>query len=221
MLLEIGKLVVVYLFFVISIRLLGKTALAQLTPHDFGALFFLAYIAFGAINLENFSQAIAGIGAIIATHLLLSRLTLINKMNKFIVGAPLILIKHGKLYPEHLKKSRYPLVELLSSLRLAGYPRIESIEYAILEPNGEISVLPKTENAPVRIGDLNIQAESNRLPLSVVVEGKVQKNNLEEIEKDEDWLQKELEQKGYTNVKNIFFATVTTGSKNVLHVYDK
>ena len=122
--------------------MLGKSALAQLTPHDFGAIIFLSYLAFQAIPVSGALQAFLGMLVITCLHLILTKLSLFNKLNRFILGHPIILIKHGDIILR-IYKSRYPIAELLSNLRVAGYPSVHEIEYAILEANGAISILPK------------------------------------------------------------------------------
>lgn len=208
MFLFIGKLILIFLIFITAIRLLGKSALAQLTPHDFGAIIFLAYLSFGSIKVEGMTRGIIGVAVLTIVHFLVSRFNLFNPLNRLIIGKPTILIKHGEVIPLNLKQSRYPLVELLSSIRAAGYPDIQDIEYAILEPNGEISVLPKKELVPVTPKHLKMDVDYRGLPIVVVIEGKIQQKNLTLIDKDELWLKKELQAKGYERIDNIFYAFV-------------
>ncbi|WP_319592978.1 DUF421 domain-containing protein [Bacillus paralicheniformis] len=202
------KLILLFLVFILAVKLLGKSALAQLTPYDFGAIIFLAYLAFGPIEVKGIEEGIIGMAVITIAHLLISRLSLFNWLNTFIIGRPTILIKHSKFIYKNLERSRYSLAELLSNLRASGYPDIKDIEYAILEANGEISILPKKELVPVTRKDLHIKHEYSGLPIAVVIEGKVQKQNLKLIHKDEEWLKNELKAKGYHQIKDIFYASV-------------
>ncbi len=112
-------------------------------------LSFLSYLAFQAIPVSGALQAFLGMVVITCLHLILTKLSLFNKLNHFILGHPIILIKHGDIIFENLQKSRYPIAELLSNLRVAGYPSVHEIEYAILEANGAISILPKRELVPL------------------------------------------------------------------------
>jgi len=208
MLVYIGKLILFYILFITSIRLLGKSALAQLTPHDFGAILFLSYIAFGGIEIDGITQSIIGLVVVILVHITTSRLTLFKWINRMIIGGPIILIKHGKVVPENLKRSRYSMVELLSCIRTAGYPDIKDVEYAILEPVGDITVLPKKDIGPVTPKHLNIKVDDRGLPIAVVVEGKIQRKNLKLINKDEQWLKEKLKSEGYDHIHNIFYASV-------------
>lgn len=200
--------------FLIATKLLGKSALAQLTPHDFGAIIFLSYLAFGAIKIDNSWQAIMGMIVITCLHLFITKLSLLNKLNRFILGHPTLLIKHGNILFENLKESRYPIAELLSNLRVAGYPNVSEIEYAILEANGAISILPKRELAPLTPKDIHMDVEYAGLPIVVIVDEQIQYDNLKLIHKNENWLRKELKAKGFENIKNIAFASVqeTDGS---------
>lgn len=220
MLLFLGQLVLLFSVYILGVRFLGKSALAQITPHDFGAIIFLAYISFGPIEIDTMEKALIGIIVVVSVHLLIGRLTLVNKINRLIIGEPIILIKNGNLIPSHLKKTRYPLIELLAALRSSGYPDINDIQYAILESNGKISILPKKEVAPITPHDLNIEVSHDEIPISVIVEGKFQEKNLKLLHKDKAWLQTELEKKGYKNLKEIFFATVSD-ENHILNVYLK
>ena len=88
--------------------MLGKSALAQLTPHDFGAIIFLSYLAFQAIPVSGALQAFLGMVVITCLHLILTKLSLFNKLNRFILGHPIILIKHGDIIFENLQKVDIP-----------------------------------------------------------------------------------------------------------------
>lgn len=151
------KLIFIYIVFIVAIKILGKSALAQLTPHDFGSILFLSYLAFGSIKVNEVTEGIIGIIVITGVHLVISKLSLLNWLNPFIIGKPTILVKHGKIVYKNLSENRYPLSELLSSLRTARYPDIQDIEYAILEATGEISILPRKELVPVTPKDLHMK----------------------------------------------------------------
>jgi len=198
----------VFLLFLLSLKLLGKSALAQLTPHDFGAIIFLSYLAFQAIPVDGALQAIIGMLVVTCLHLFITKLSLINKLNRFILGHPIILIKHGEIIFENLKKSRYPIAELLSNLRVAGYPSVHEIEYAILEANGAISILPKRELIPLTPKDIHLNVKYAGLPIALIVDSHIQYDNLKLIHKNEKWLRNELLEKGIKDIKNIAFASV-------------
>lgn len=208
MLLYIGKVLLFFILTISIIRIMGKAALAQLAAHDIAAIVFLVSIAITPITTDKTGQAIIGLIVVAGTHLLFSRLTLVSRLNQWILGEPTILIKHGKLFKANLKSSRYSLVELLASLRKAGYPYIQDVEYAILEPTGDLSILPKKDMVAVTPRHLHIEVEYPGLPLSVIIEGRIQYKNLNLIDKDEHWLRKQLEKLGIASLQHIFHATV-------------
>lgn len=93
-------------------------------------------------------------------------------------------------------------------MRSGGYPDIRDVEYAILEPTGEISILPKPDVIAVTPRHLNLQVEYEGLPIAVVIEGKIQQHNLKLINKDERWLREQLQSLGVTDLSRVFYASV-------------
>ncbi|MBO8173369.1 MAG: DUF421 domain-containing protein [Bacillaceae bacterium] len=208
MLLYAGKVILLFVLTIVLIRLMGKSAISQLTPHDLTAIVFVVTLAVTPIVTEQVGRTIAGIMIVAIIHILMSKMTLFRKFNRYILGEPTILIKHGKIIKSNLERSRFSLVELLSNVRAAGYPDIEKIDYALLEPTGEISIIPKKDLAPLTPRHLNLNVEYQGLPLSVVVEGKIQEKNLELIHKDKTWLMERLAELGVEDLEQILYASV-------------
>lgn len=133
------------------------------------------------------------------------------------MGVPTILIEHGELLIDGLKKVKFDINELLEECRINGYFDISEIEYAIMETNGTVSILPKGEYKPVTMKDMNLKASKQGLCANVIIDGKMMKNNLENIHKDEKWLEKELKIKGYKKLDDIMLATVDVNEKLVIY----
>ncbi|RSL31940.1 DUF421 domain-containing protein [Salibacterium salarium] len=208
MLTYIGTLLLLLLVSIIVVRFMGKTALSQFTPHDLAAIFFIIAIAMNAVEVEGILQSLVGIGIVISVHITLSKLSLYNRLNRFVIGEPTILIKHGKLIRSNLKKSRFSLAELLSSIRSKGIADITTIQYAILEPDGGISVLPKEEVLPVTTKMAGYDPDYQGFSISVIIEGEIQHRNLALIHKDEQWLLQEIKAAGFTKLNHVFYASV-------------
>ncbi len=188
MLIYIGKVILLFTVSILVIRFMGKAALAQLTPHDLTAIIFLATMAVNPLISEDLGQALIGIIVVTILHIIFSKLALFRWINRILIGHPTILIKHGKIIKSNLDRSHYTLVELLATLRSNGYPDIKDVEYAILEPTGEMSILPMKDVVFVTPRHLNLHVEYQGLPISVIIEGKIQYQNLKMIGKDENWL---------------------------------
>ncbi|OIJ21400.1 hypothetical protein BKP45_01060 [Anaerobacillus alkalidiazotrophicus] len=208
MVIETLKLSCLFILVFIVMRLLGKTLLSQWTAYDLVTIIFLSYAALGAVKVKSFYHAIICILSIGILYMILSRLSLCGRLTSIIIGEPTILIKHGKIIEKNLKKLRYSLTELLSTVRAFGFPDIQDIEYAILEPNGKISVIPKNNLRPLTPKDLNIDCQYIGLPITLIAEGKIEKDNLALIDKSEEWLINELNLNGYHDLQNIFYAYI-------------
>lgn len=197
---------------------MGKSAFAQLTAHDLIGLFFVITVAMGPLANNKLSYAIGGLIAIGMLHIILSKLTLVNFLNKIFIGQPILIIKHGSLIKSNLKRTHFPLAEVLSALREKGYPDVTLIEFAMIEPSGEISIIPKREATPVTPKQLGINTTYQGAPIAIIVEGKIQYRNLHYINKDEQWLKEELRSAGNPDLKTIFYAAAHDGGERLLTI---
>ncbi len=132
---------------------------------------------------------------------------------------PLILLSNGKLYRKNLKKARFDLGEFMVQCRISGFFDLNQIETAILEPNGHISFLPKTEYRPTTPSDFKMELDRAFVFANVILDGKVIEANLHLIGKNEAWLEKELKNHGYSDPKQIFLATCNPD--NTLRIFPK
>lgn len=128
-------------------------------------------------------------------------------------GKPSIVIKNGKLDIKELKNNRFNINDLLEELRLQGYYNIEDIEYAILETSGQLSVIPKTELEPATKQDLKIKSTQDKLPITLILDGKINHHNLKVIEKNNSWLQSQLNKNNIPSVDRVFIALLDSKGK--------
>ncbi|MFJ7932406.1 YetF domain-containing protein [Peribacillus sp. NPDC096448] len=91
-----------------------------MTPPDLAAIVFVVTLSVSPIKANGIGQAIAGIIIIVLMYLLFSKLSLFRRLNRIFIGHPSILIKHGKVSKKDLRKTRFSLVELLSTIRASG-----------------------------------------------------------------------------------------------------
>ncbi|OYD09120.1 DUF421 domain-containing protein [Paludifilum halophilum] len=204
--LYILKVISLFTIAIIAIRFMGKSTLAQVTPHDLMAIVIIAALATNPILVDDYGQSLLAIALIAVIHILYARLTLYKWTKQFILGQPTILVKHGKIIKENLRRCELSLSELLADIRSKGYPDVREVQYAILEPTGTVSVLPKEELYPATPQDLRIDVPYRGLALSLVVDGQIQTHNLELIGEDADWLKQELKRKGYDDIRQVMYA---------------
>ena len=137
-------------------------------------------------------------------------------LRRIIVGTPTVLIQNGKIIEKNLRKMMIDINDLLEQCRSNGTFDVNEIEYAIMEANGKISILPKKEYAPLIVKDMNLKLGKNELVSNVIIDGKIMKSNLENSGKEKDWLLKELKIKG-KKLEDILLATLDNNYKLVIH----
>ncbi len=215
------EILIMFILTIGIMRLMGKSSIVQLTPYDLVAIIIVGTIIAEPLISPDFWPAILRSVIIVLLYLLFAKLSLNQIMNKFLLGEPSILIKHGKIVEDVLEREHISLIQLLSILRTAGYSKLTEIEYAILEPTGSISVIPISSARPVTLSDLNIEGEYEGLPLAVVIDGKIQKKNLQLVDKDEAWVMEKIRSKGVTDLKQIIYGFIDDqNSKIYLNLRD-
>lgn len=207
------------LFFVT--KLIGKKQVSQLSLFDYVIGISIGnFAAEMTINLE--SNEINGIVAVLVFGFiayLVSILTMKSIMlRRFFMGTPTVIIEQGKIIEDSLKKVRYDINDVLEECRINGYYDVSDIEYAIVEANGELSILPK--NRIVNIKDLNLSVKKQGLCANVIIDGKIMYNNLNNINKTKKWLIKELK-KNNKDVNDILLATVDINDNVVFYDRNK
>ncbi len=150
----------------------------------------------------------------------ISLVTLRNlKVRRYLNGSPLVLMAKGQLLPKNMKVVKVDIHDFLSQCRSAGYFNLSDLEYAIMEPNGLISFLPKSKNRPLTPEDMALQIKQDTPSPSLIMDGVVMQENLKDAGLDANWLSSELLSQGITNPKQVFYATLD--SNNQLVVYPK
>lgn len=203
-------------------KMLGKKQVSQLSLFDYVIGISIGnFAAEMTINLE--SNEINGIWAVVLFGLvayLISILTMKSIwLRRFFMGTPTLLIQNGKILEKNLKKVKFDINDMLEEIRIAGYFDLSQVEYAIMEANGTLSILPKSDYKPLTPKDMNIKVNKEGLCSNVVIDGKIMINNLKHINKDEVWLKKHLKIKGYNDITKILLVTIDENDKIV--IYDR
>lgn len=201
-------------------KMLGKKQVSQLSLFDYVIGISIGnFAAEMTINVD--SQFLNGIVAVIVFGLIAYLISIATMksivLRRYFMGIPTILIQHGKLVKANLKKVKFDINDLLEECRGNGYFDISEIEYAIMEANGKLSILPNGENKPITIKDMTLKPPKQGLCANVVIDGKVMHNTLKNLNKTEDWLLKELHNRG-KNIEDILLATYDVNEK--LSIYE-
>ena len=195
MLVTILRTVILYVVLVSGIRLMGKRQIGQLEPSELVVTMLVADLAAGPIQEGGFNvfSAMIAIGTVLLLEILLSTLSLHSIFwRKLLCGKPVILIENGKILQKNLHATRVTLDELTGYLRQKDVLDITTVQYAILETGGSLSVFQFPEEKPASAKEAGLSAAQQSLPVTVISDGHILKENLRKAGKDERWLQKQL-----------------------------
>lgn len=194
-----------YLFVTFAYRIMGKREVGQLGIIDLIVSIMIAELV--ALSIEKTNQSVlltlVPITVLVLIEILFGFLMVKSRIfNKIFAGKPSMIISEGKIVYKNLVSQRYSIDDLLLQLRKKGISSIEEVEYAFLEPNGDLSIF---KYKPFKI--------KSSLPLPIVVDGIIQVDNLKYINKSSKWLYALLD-KYNLELTNVFYAIYNTN-----HVY--
>ena len=129
------------------------------------------------------------------------------RLRKLLCGKPVILIENGRILQENLRSTRVTLDELTGHLREKDVLDIQSVQYAILETNGNLSVFPYPKEKPASARDAGIKVRQQFLPITIVSDGEILEHNLAIAKKDKQWLTRILEEK-HADLQDTWLLTV-------------
>ena len=200
MLIIFFRAIVLYILVLIVMRLMGKREIGQLQPFELAIAIMIADLA--SIPMTDtgvpISNGIVPILGLLVMHLLISILNLKSmKAREIICGKPRILIYRGKVDEKALRKERFTLNELQERLRDKNIVNIFDVEYAILETNGQISVIEKPNKRNTIPEDFGITPEYEGLSYDLVIDGKIMRDNLKLLGKNYNWLVSVVSKFGY------------------------
>ncbi len=215
MILSYLRTVVLYLVLIFAVRLMGKRQIGEMEPVEFVVTMLIANLASipmqdGAIPLYS---GLVPILTVLGMELVLSGLILKNvKFRKLFNGKPVILINNGTLVQENLRRTRVTLDELTCALREKNVLDVSKVQYAILETNGTVSVFPYPHFQPASAKEAGIATKEQSLPISIVEDGCLFRENLALAGKTEDWLKGKLMEKN-SSLSETLLLTVDGGGK--------
>ncbi len=215
------RTIILYLVVVTAMRIMGKRQLGELQPSEFVIALMISELASLPIGEKDISlfHGIIPIIALVLLELLCSVLVIKSEfLRRIITGSPVQIIKDGNLIYKRLRFLRICIDDVMEQLRLAGYSSISEIDSAIIETNGQLSVVPKETERPVLCKDLNLSPSQTHVPHTVISDGKLRKRNLEGAGVSEEWLKKRLARYNITDYSQVMFLSITDEKKLVLQL---
>ena len=215
MILSYMRTIILYLVLIAAMRTLGKRQIGQLEPSEFVVAMLIADLA--SIPMQNSGipllSGLVPILTVLGLELVLSGLSLGSvKFRRLLSGKPVILVENGKPLQDNMRAARITLDELSSKLRLQSVLDITTVQYAILETDGNLSVFPYAKDAPATAKEAGIQVKKQFIPLTIIEDGFFSLDNLQKSGKDETWLKKVLKDHD-TDIDSTFLLTVDGGGR--------
>ena len=197
MILSYIRSVILYLVLILVIRMMGKRQIGQMEASEFVVTMLVANLA--SIPMQDggipLFTGVIPIVTVLGMELVLSTLSLRSiPFRQLLCGKPVILIDNGRILQENLRKTRVTLDELTGLLRQKDVLDLPSVQYAILETNGNLSVFPYPEEKPASADAAGIAVDKQLLPMTIVSDGTLLSGNLKKAGKDGRWLQRVLKE---------------------------
>ena len=199
-----------YLVLILSVRLMGKRQIGQMEASEFVVTMLVANLA--SIPMQDAAiplySGLVPILVVLGMELTLSGLILRSVLiRRFFCGKPIILIDNGKILMDNLRRTRVTLDELTGHLRQKDVLDIQTVQFAILETDGSLSVFPHPGERPATAKEAGIKADKQYLPITIMEDGYVSKENLQKSGKTTQWLESILE-KNRASRKDVLLLTV-------------
>ncbi|AAK76821.1 uncharacterized membrane protein YcaP (DUF421 family) [Clostridium acetobutylicum] len=208
--------VIVYLIAMFLTRLMGRKLISQMTFFD-----FVMGVSMGSIITDSIvGQKFTSISSVTALTVL-SILVIITgyihikslKLREIINSKPIILVDNGNIVEENMKESRITINELLMKLREKNIFNMADVEFAIIEIDGQLSVLPKASQKPLTPSNMNINVTSTGLTQDIIIDGNILDENLYKAGLDIDWLLSQLNSQNIKNESEVFYAGIDNTKK--------
>lgn len=139
---------------------------------------------------------------------------------KYIEGEPTIIIMNGKIMESAMRKMRYTATDIMELLRIKSVFDLAQVDFAIIEPNGQLSVLKKPEYEPLTAKDMNISKASTGISTELIYDGILIVENLRQLNKDKNWILRQLKKQGIKDISEVFLATLTPSGSLYVDKYE-
>ena len=223
MLIIVLRVIVIYLIVLVYLRVMGKLQLGELQPFELVVTLLIADIV--SLPMTQISMpllfSLIPLTTLVLVHYLVSLITRKSiKLRGIVNGKPVVVISPQGVQFEALKSLNMNMDDLIEGLRSCNYFKIEDIQYAIVENNGTITVIPKVSASPVVNQDLNIQLPESSLPLNIVTAGKINLENLKISGIDKNFVENVIKKAKISRIKDVLLMTLDANGKVYIQNYN-
>lgn len=211
MLLLVIRTALLYVVTMLSMRAMGKRQIGQLQPFELVVILIISEMATMGVQ-SNGTPLVNSLLPIITITVLQIAIALINLKSEgfrlLVCGRPSFVIKNGEILEEQMRRLRLNTNDLLEQLRSKGYFDVADVEFALMETNGQLSVLPRADKRAVQPGDLDLNVRHEIPAVTLIIDGRIHQKHLQEQGLDEAWLAKKLAAYSIESPAEVFFMSV-------------
>lgn len=223
MLIIVLRTFILYLVIILVMRIMGKREIGQLQPYELAVTLIISELV--TLPMESngvpLINGIIPVATITLSQVLVSYLTTKSQwLQDFISGKYTIIIENGKMIQKNMSKQKYNITELLEQLRMSGVTKISDVEYAILETSGQLSVILKGPKQPATAEQMMVTTEYEGLPINLILDGKLVKENLDGAKLTKEDIEKRLKKDNLT-IENVFYANIDATGEYYIEEKDK
>lgn len=213
MLIVFTRVLILYGLVVIVMRMMGKRQIAEMQPFELVITIMIADLA--ATPMENSGvpllNGVIPIVTLLSVQVIVSYVSLKSEIFREIVcGKPSIIINKGNIVQSEVTRLRINMNDLLEQLRSKNYLNLSDVDYAILETNGQFTIIPKAEKRNVITSDLGIAVGPQELPITLIVDGQLIEKNLQKSGHDRQWVMNQLKKENIEKIEDVFFAFLSS-----------
>lgn len=205
----IGLFTLVY----VALRVSGKKNVTAMSAVDLMGVILIAAMASEPLLSDSAIKTVFGIGVVLSLQFILGRLGMVNALSPYIQQQPTVLVRQGQFDRQALLHVEMTVEQVLSEVRRKGYIAMGDVEYVVLEPSGQVSVIPKSTARPATPGDLGLSPPYDGLALPLVLDGAVIHPNLRYAGVTETWLKTQLKNHGLDHPQQAFLAELDSRGK--------
>lgn len=203
------RTLILYFLVVTAIRIMGKRQIGEMQPSELVVAIMisdLASIPMQQVDIPLLSGVVPVLTLLVAEVSMSFLCLKSSKIRRLFTGEPSIVIYKGEVLEGELRKLRFSLADLTEQLRISGCGGIADVQTAVLETNGQLSVIKKTALRPVTTGDMRLaNIGDDELPCMLIADGEINRSELVRAGKGEQWLSEELARRGIKSVREVFF----------------
>lgn len=212
-----------FLLLFLMTRMMGKKQISQLTFFDYCVGITIGSIA-ATMSVDQNVKALNGLMSLFIWGLFPVLLAYLgmksNTFSNITDGKATTLIENGEILEKNMKKNLMNLNELMLLLREKSVFKVSEVELAILETNGKLSIMLKTDKQPVTASMLNIPVTREHGPTILIMDGKVMKKSIDKLGFTVEWLQEEIKKQGAQNISDVFLAQLDSKGQLYVDLYE-